>query len=299
MDNITSIDVVTLKGEILTTNASQNLELFRALKGGGNNFGIVTKWTIKTHEQKETWDRRWRYQEAQLSKVEAAVYHFSTKVHDDRPAYLENKFEWTCKKGKLEASALAVCFYDKPSAQVPAIFKELDELEHKDDVEDLQKLEFRGRYACLMLSGYTEALINKIAEVIKEAAKDLPDHSGLQLYTNLKLVSKHIFDGVEANSSAWPHEKDKPNFPLPICCKWTSVAHDEFWLKKFREMTTTIKDYAIKEKCSTENAPIYPGLALDGTTSKEIYGDNLKWLGPLRSKHDPNDLIKLTGGFRV
>lgn len=32
MDNITSIDVVTLKGEMLTANASQNSDLFRALK---------------------------------------------------------------------------------------------------------------------------------------------------------------------------------------------------------------------------------------------------------------------------
>jgi FAD/FMN-containing dehydrogenase len=48
MDNILSYDVVLGNGTQATANATSNPDLFWALKGGGSNFGIVTKFTMKT-----------------------------------------------------------------------------------------------------------------------------------------------------------------------------------------------------------------------------------------------------------
>src|SRR5262249_5545232 len=44
-------EVVTADGEIRIANACTNPELFWALKGGGGgNFGVITRVTLKTHE---------------------------------------------------------------------------------------------------------------------------------------------------------------------------------------------------------------------------------------------------------
>jgi len=48
MDNVVSYDVVLGNGTQVAANSSSNPDLFWALKGGSNNFGIVTKFTIKT-----------------------------------------------------------------------------------------------------------------------------------------------------------------------------------------------------------------------------------------------------------
>ncbi|KAF3760362.1 FAD-binding domain-containing protein [Cryphonectria parasitica EP155] len=48
MDNILSYDVVLGNGTQVVANATSNPDLFWALKGGANNFGIVTKFVIKT-----------------------------------------------------------------------------------------------------------------------------------------------------------------------------------------------------------------------------------------------------------
>ena len=40
---------------IVNANARQNPDLFRALKGGSNNFGIVTRFDLYTYPQKELW----------------------------------------------------------------------------------------------------------------------------------------------------------------------------------------------------------------------------------------------------
>ncbi|KAM0279909.1 hypothetical protein ACHAQH_004350 [Verticillium albo-atrum] len=47
-DNIDSYEVVTATGMILTASAKQNPSLYWALRGGGNNFGIVTSFTFRT-----------------------------------------------------------------------------------------------------------------------------------------------------------------------------------------------------------------------------------------------------------
>ena len=47
MDNILSYDVVLGNGEQIVANSTSHPDLFWALKGGANNFGIVTKFTIK------------------------------------------------------------------------------------------------------------------------------------------------------------------------------------------------------------------------------------------------------------
>jgi len=50
MDNIIAYDVVLASGQVVTATATSHSDLFWALKGGGSNFGIVTKFTFATYE---------------------------------------------------------------------------------------------------------------------------------------------------------------------------------------------------------------------------------------------------------
>ncbi|KAF5572520.1 6-hydroxy-d-nicotine oxidase [Fusarium pseudoanthophilum] len=50
-DNVLNYEVVLADGTIANVNQTSKPDLFRALKGGGNQFGIVTRFSLKTYKQ--------------------------------------------------------------------------------------------------------------------------------------------------------------------------------------------------------------------------------------------------------
>jgi FAD/FMN-containing dehydrogenase len=46
IDSLLAVEVVTAKGELISASASENSDLFWALRGGGGNFGVVTRYRL-------------------------------------------------------------------------------------------------------------------------------------------------------------------------------------------------------------------------------------------------------------
>jgi FAD/FMN-containing dehydrogenase len=49
IDNLTAVDIVTADGRLRTVNAESDPDLFWAVRGGGGNFGVVTRFEFQLH----------------------------------------------------------------------------------------------------------------------------------------------------------------------------------------------------------------------------------------------------------
>ncbi|KAI4278237.1 MAG: hypothetical protein LQ337_001178 [Flavoplaca oasis] len=54
-DNVVSYEVVLSSGRRVVANAQRHTDLFKALRGGGNNYGIVTQFILRTFKQGNIW----------------------------------------------------------------------------------------------------------------------------------------------------------------------------------------------------------------------------------------------------
>jgi FAD/FMN-containing dehydrogenase len=50
VDNLEQVEIVTADGMVRTANRDENADLFWAVRGGGGNFGVVTRFTFRLHE---------------------------------------------------------------------------------------------------------------------------------------------------------------------------------------------------------------------------------------------------------
>ncbi|KAL2809169.1 hypothetical protein BJX63DRAFT_406742 [Aspergillus granulosus] len=82
-DNVQSYEVVTPWGVIITASATKNTDIFWALRGGGNNFGIVTKFNMYTIESTELWGGELIYLQSEFPAVISAFIDVINSAEDD------------------------------------------------------------------------------------------------------------------------------------------------------------------------------------------------------------------------
>lgn len=78
-DNVASYEVVTASGLVVTASPRSFPDLYWALRGGGNNFGIVTNFKLDAFPLEKMWGGQRIYAGNSIPAVLDAVYDFATK----------------------------------------------------------------------------------------------------------------------------------------------------------------------------------------------------------------------------
>ncbi|KAI1125950.1 hypothetical protein F5Y10DRAFT_279153 [Nemania abortiva] len=83
-------EVVLANGTIVTASETENADLAKALKGGGNNFGIVTTYTLQTYRQGNIWGGNviFIHTDEVASNLLQAVRDFAEYNTDDKAAVI-------------------------------------------------------------------------------------------------------------------------------------------------------------------------------------------------------------------
>ncbi|KAI8184267.1 Bifunctional solanapyrone synthase [Colletotrichum sp. SAR 10_75] len=84
-DQVVNYEVVLADGSIVQANDQEHSDLFRVLKGGGNNFGIVTRFDMVTFPSKDIWDVELVHAKESAPEVVEALSDFTgnLEAHPD------------------------------------------------------------------------------------------------------------------------------------------------------------------------------------------------------------------------
>ncbi|KAI1381061.1 FAD-binding domain-containing protein [Hypoxylon crocopeplum] len=80
VDNVLNFEVVLANATIVNANATSHPDLFKALKGGSNNFGVVTAFTLKTEKTEGSiYGGIMYYPESSLDQVSDIIYDYHVR----------------------------------------------------------------------------------------------------------------------------------------------------------------------------------------------------------------------------
>ncbi|EPE35102.1 FAD-binding protein [Glarea lozoyensis ATCC 20868] len=83
-DTVVEYEVVLANATIINANAKNNSDIFWALKGGGNQFGIVTKYTMKAITLGQVWGGVRIYSAIYAKQLLEATQHWTENFNDPK-----------------------------------------------------------------------------------------------------------------------------------------------------------------------------------------------------------------------
>jgi FAD/FMN-containing dehydrogenase len=286
-DNLTSAQVVTAEGTVLTVNDSENPDLFWAIRGGGGNFGIVTSLEFCVHPVGPVLGGAVFYP-LSIAKQALRVFHeFSSMSPDDvttMPVGIP-------APDGTPTVAIAVC-YSGPLEKGESLLKPLRTLGPAlmDVITPRSYVEMQSMFDVMFTPGrryyWKSSLLREVGEDaidrIIEHTRKMPTTPGTFIY----LQQLHGAAGrVGDSETAFPHRYDHYN--CGAMAGWDSPADTEkniswsrdFWqaMQPFYERSAYVNDLGDE----------------DEQRIREAYGVNYERLVEIKTKYDPTNFFRL------
>ncbi|KAF9225427.1 FAD-binding domain-containing protein [Gyrodon lividus] len=298
IDTVEAYELVSPDGTVRNVTEKSDLELFFGLRGGFNNFGIVTRFTLRTFPQTQVWGGFISYTPDHVEEVNQATANFAANTTDPKAALMIT-YDYFASRKSLAPSALV--FYNAPTPP-PGVFDEF--LAIPALVTNVTTLSFSALIKTSMANATygSRAIFNTI--------------SGLNYSTSFldTIVNETTFWGQSLNAqfvsyvvepflpSLYTHASTLPAFPasraqgitpLKIYYSWANETFDDLMHAAVRESASTLS-----AQSGVPDAARYGNYAIYDTPLESIYGDNLPRLRILKAKVDPMNVMGLAGGFK-
>ncbi|CDO76775.1 hypothetical protein BN946_scf184978.g4 [Trametes cinnabarina] len=277
---------------------------FTILKGGFNNFGIVTKFLLDTHPQPEVWGGSLTIAAEFFAEVNAATAQFSQTAVDPKAQIIAS---YGYAQGKLISSIML--FYDDPEPPkgtfdaylvIPYLAKDVKTRSFLDLVRSAPSngtQGLRGIYHTVSVIEYTDRVLNAIINETSFWGERLASGPAVMAYSSEPFLQT-IFSHAAPNSSAYPPNRAIAPSPLSISYAWNDSSADEAMHSAARESAGQLTRVLSSEGQNVKDTALYGNYAIFGTPLERIYGSNLPRLRMLKAKYDPNGIMGLTGGWK-
>jgi len=286
-DNLLSVDIVTADGELRTASATENEDLFWGVRGGGGNFGVVTRFEYRLHRVGPVLGGMLIYPFSKAREVLRFYWDFTSQVPD----------ELTMDAGILTApdgnpvAAIAICYcgpLDQGEKLVEPLRKfgpPMADLIGPKSYLEIQKeifdAAFPPNHQNYWKGGFAQALSDPVIEAMVEYAATRPSPASF--------VAVEHFHGAAArvpvSETAFPHRREQ--YSLLICSIWPDPAESEKNIEWTRRFWGAMQPFMA--------GSVYVNyLSEEGEDRvRAAYGPNYERLVALKSKYDPTNFFRM------
>ena len=298
IDNLLSVDIVTADGRFRRASATENEDLFWAVRGAGSNFGVVTSFEFQAHE-------------VGPMVFVGAIFYPLAAAPEILPAWRD-----FMAGAPEELSSMAICWSIPPHPPFPpelhgtpivavaaAYCGSVEEGERV--VQPLRELaqpvvDASGPWPWLGLQSGFDAIFPKgelrywksraLAELSAEAIADILDFAGRRPSPLTDIVIWHhggAMSRVGETETAYGG-RDAP-FLVTAEASWTDPAQNEDAIAWAREVWDAM------ERHSTGGVYLnFPGLGEEEEAlARAGYGVNFERLAALKARYDPDNLFRM------
>jgi hypothetical protein len=136
LDSLVGAEVVTANGKIVHVNESENADLFWAIRGGGGNFGVVTRFEFAAHKLGDVYFGRIKYDTKNIPDLIKKWRDYMRTASDELSTSITLLPSFA--PGMSPSVMVLACFADEDEASA---LKAIEPLKHLGNMvsEDIQK----------------------------------------------------------------------------------------------------------------------------------------------------------------
>ncbi|KXJ93628.1 hypothetical protein Micbo1qcDRAFT_220247 [Microdochium bolleyi] len=303
IDNVRSFEVVLADGRVVTASANSEPNLYRALRGGGSNFGIVTAFELEAFPYSGMWGGRTIIDSMHARQAIAAYASFVEK----QEAYPKGHtiFIATYDEGPLRL--LQYIVYTEPQSdlpifdnlrKVPTIQSSLGVTDYTDLAQNIAGLQdgvgYRVAIATLTLK-LDEELFNFAYDVFVQEAGPKSKHinATMEFHAIPRTTNPagNMFGLVEA---------DRPLVTFLLIFMSSDARQDEEVVQTQKTIIARVEKEA--KKLSLYHPFLFPNYAGQWQNVFGSFGDaNRRFLAEMANAYDPRQVFQTLqpGSFKV
>jgi FAD binding domain/Berberine and berberine like len=292
IDNLLSAQVVTADGKVLAASASQNDDLFWALRGGGGNFGVVTCFEFQAHAVSTVWGGLLLYPREKAVGVIRHFRDYMASAPDELTAYA------ALLHGPDGSPLVGVIpCYCGDLADGERVLQPLRKFGNPI-LDGIQAMPFPTMQSLLGPSfpdgnhNYWKSTLQQ--ELPDDAISAIVEHAN-RLQSPLSFVVLEYYGGaagrISSEATAFPHR----HLPWDILfiAQWADPAQTDAhrdWARSGEEMLRPF----------SANAHLLSALDIETEdVIKTAFGPNLSRLAAIKKKYDPSNFFRVNHNISV
>ncbi|KAL3440519.1 hypothetical protein BJX65DRAFT_316437 [Aspergillus insuetus] len=312
-DNVVNYEVVLSSGRIVNANADENVDLFKALKGGSSNFGIVTKYDVKTIDSPDMWGGLVVFDNSTTDQQIPALVKFIDNIEED--PYASWIGLWQYRSVTEQTTITTPLDYTKPEA-FPAAFDDFYAIPNISDstryatvfnlTSELQQAE--GYRDVFLTSSYynSEDVLHKMIEILNskiEEARPLATGEDWSIMVIVQPWPKILWQRNADNGIGnvlGLDRFDENMLQVLYDYSWDSENDDALFHRLCEEALAELDEYA--KSIDMYNEYIYLNYADKTQNPLRGYGDeNVQFIREVAERYDPEGVFQtqVPGGFKV